>query len=88
MSLDGIRGAGIERESAFALYGNGILPVLRFELSDADLFDAAIDRIDNKTFGICEAIGAPISMERLEATPWAKYSLDGARKMDRGEFAS
>ena len=48
MSLEGIRGAGIERDSAFAFYGNGLLPVLRLELSDAKLFDAAITRIEAK----------------------------------------
>ncbi len=48
VSLEGIRGAGIERASAFALYGNSLLPVLRFELSDDDLFDAAIERIEKK----------------------------------------
>jgi hypothetical protein len=48
VSLEGIRGAGIERDSAFALYGNGLLPVLRFELSKESLFDAAVDRIEVK----------------------------------------
>lgn len=48
VSLEGIRGAGIERASAFALYGNGLLPVLRLELSDDGLFDAAIQRIEKK----------------------------------------
>jgi len=48
MSLDGIRGAGVERESAFAFYGNGLMPVLRLELSDSDLFDAAVTRIEEK----------------------------------------
>lgn len=48
MSIDGIRSAGIERDSAFALYGNGLLPVLRFELSDSESFDAAIARIEEK----------------------------------------
>jgi hypothetical protein len=47
MSLDGIRGAGIERESAFAFYGNGLMPVLRLELSDSELFDAAVTRIED-----------------------------------------
>ena len=49
MSLEGIRGVGIERESAFAMYGNGLLPVLRFELSKSSLFDAAIERIEEKS---------------------------------------
>jgi len=56
MSLEGIRGAGIERGTAFALYGNGLLPVLRFELSKAELFDAAIERIEEKA-GESLAIG-------------------------------
>jgi hypothetical protein len=48
MSLEGVRGAGIERNSAFALYGNGLLPVLRFELSKTELFDATVERIEEK----------------------------------------
>jgi hypothetical protein len=48
MSLEGIRGAGIERDAAFALYGNGLLPVLRFELSKSELFNAAVERIEKK----------------------------------------
>lgn len=48
MSIEGIRGAGIERDSAFAFYGNGLLPVIRFELTDSAAFDAAIARIEGK----------------------------------------
>ncbi len=48
MSIEGIRGAGIERDSAFAFYGNGLLPVIRFELTDSAAFDAAIARIEDK----------------------------------------
>lgn len=48
MSVDGIRNAGVQRGSAFAFYGNGLLPVLRFELSDMKLFDEAIARIEDK----------------------------------------
>jgi len=48
MSLEGIRGAGIDSESAFAFYGNGLMPVLRLELSDSDLFDAAVERMEER----------------------------------------
>lgn len=48
LSLEGLRGVGMERESAYALYGNGLLPVFRIELSDSDLFDAAVNRIEKK----------------------------------------
>ncbi len=48
MSIEGIRGAGIDRDSAFVFYGNGLLPVIRFELTDGAAFDAAIARIESK----------------------------------------
>lgn len=50
--------------------------------------DAALDRIENKTYGICEALGTAINKERLEATPWSRYSVEGARMMDRGRGRS
>lgn len=49
LSIEGARSMGIERDSAFALYGNGLLPVMRLELSDSKLFDAAISRIEGKS---------------------------------------
>lgn len=48
MTIDGMRSAGIERGAKFALYGNGVIPVARVELTDPDLFDAAIDRVEEK----------------------------------------
>ncbi len=69
MSLEGIRGAGIERDSAFAFYGNGLLPVLRLELSDSDLFDAAIARIEEKAGQVLligEATGATYKYAEVE----------------------
>jgi RNA polymerase-binding transcription factor DksA len=50
--------------------------------------DAALERIDNGTYGICEALGTEINQERLEATPWSRYSVEGARMMDRGRGRS
>jgi hypothetical protein len=48
MSIDSIRAAGIGRESAFVFYGNGLMPVLRLELTDPELFDATISRMEEK----------------------------------------
>ena len=48
LSLDGLRGAGMETDAAFAFYGHGLLPVMRIELSDESLMDAAIARIEEK----------------------------------------
>ena len=48
LSIEGLRGAGIGRNATGAVYGNGLLPVIRFELTDGALFDAAISRIEEK----------------------------------------
>ncbi len=44
--------------------------------------DDALARIENKTYGICEMLGKPIKKERLENTPWARYSIEAARRME------
>jgi DnaK suppressor protein len=48
--------------------------------------NAALAKIQNGTFGICEGTGKPISRPRLEAQPWARYSIEYARQMERGTF--
>lgn len=46
--------------------------------------DEALERIESGTYGICAVLGIAIPKERLEAKPWAKTSLEGARLLDRG----
>ena len=48
LSIEGFRGAGIQRDSKAVVYGVGLLPVLRMTLSDGDLMDAAIARVEEK----------------------------------------
>jgi RNA polymerase-binding protein DksA len=36
---------------------------------------AALKRLDQGTYGICELSGQPIPIERLEAVPWARYTV-------------
>jgi len=45
--------------------------------------DDAIDRIENKTFGLCEVTGKPISTKRLGELPWTRMSIDAAREFER-----
>lgn len=45
--------------------------------------DEALQRIENKTYGICELTGRPIRPERLEELPWTRYSIDAARELER-----
>ena len=46
--------------------------------------DAALKRIEDGTYGICEGCGKPIGEERLEAIPWTRFCIDDARKRGGG----
>lgn len=39
----------------------------------------ALERIENRTYGICLATGKPISKERLEAVPHTRYSIEAKK---------
>lgn len=45
--------------------------------------DMALKRIDEGTYGVCERTGKRISTERLAELPWARYSIEAAREMER-----
>lgn len=61
-----------ERGEVEALAGN-LLETLE------DL-DAALEKFEAGTFGMCESCGAPISEARLEAMPAARLCIDCASK--------
>ena len=46
--------------------------------------DDALQRIEDRNYGICEGTGQPIPKARLEAQPWAKYCVEYARKLEEG----
>ena len=46
--------------------------------------DDAMQRIEQGTYGICEATGKPIAKARLEAKPWARYCVEYARMLEQG----
>ena len=48
MSIEGMRGAGIGRDATGVLYGNGLLPVARVDLTEGDLFDDALARLESE----------------------------------------
>lgn len=48
MSTEGFADAGIDRDSQFAFYGAGLLPVMRISLSDSQLMETAIKRLEEK----------------------------------------
>jgi RNA polymerase-binding transcription factor DksA len=46
--------------------------------------DAALGRIEDGTYGVCQMTGKPIPKARLNAKPWAKYTVEAARELERG----
>jgi RNA polymerase-binding protein DksA len=46
--------------------------------------NGALAKIRDGTYGICEGTGKPISKARLEAKPWARYSIEYTRQMENG----
>lgn len=48
--------------------------------------DDALARIEKGTYGICEEMGKPISVERLRHTPWARYCIEAARQHERAAY--
>ena len=45
--------------------------------------EAAINRIHNGTYGVCEITGKPINKERLTAVPFTRYSLEGQAEFEK-----
>lgn len=53
---------------------------------DRDLLkeiNLALAKMQNGSYGLCEGTGQPINKERLEYQPWARYSVEHQRKMER-----
>jgi DnaK suppressor protein len=44
--------------------------------------EAALMRIEDGTFGICEETGDEIEERRLEVQPWTRVSLEAARELE------
>ena len=49
-----------------------------------EAIDAALQRIEDGTYGKCVNCGAQIPEERLEAMPWATLCIECKRKEERG----
>jgi len=47
--------------------------------------DDALQRIEDRKYGICEGTGKPIPKARLEAKPWARYCVEHARMLEQGQ---
>jgi RNA polymerase-binding protein DksA len=64
-----------EHDLAFRLLSN--------EASALQEVDAALGRIEQGTYGICEETGKPIPEERLRAVPWTRYTKEVQERLER-----
>lgn len=46
--------------------------------------EAALQRVEDGTYGTCVVCGKPIGEERLEAVPYASLCIDDKRRLERG----
>ena len=69
MSVQGLRDAGIGRDALFAMYGDGLLPVIRLALTDGDKFDEAIARFEKKA-------EAKLETAEIRGMPYRYAELD------------
>jgi len=45
--------------------------------------EAAFERLEKGTYGICEACGRPIEPARLEERPFARFCLEDQQRVER-----
>ena len=72
MTLDGVRAAGIGRQSTSVVYGQGLLPVLRLALTDGKLMEQTIARIEDKA-------GSKMSVGKIGAQSYRYAGDDDAK---------
>jgi RNA polymerase-binding protein DksA len=58
------------------------LGLVSFEQEALYEIDAALKRIDDGTYGVCELTGKPISWKRLQAIPWTRFSLQAEVQLE------
>lgn len=61
------------------------LALVESERKELFEIDRALQRLEQGSYGICEGTGQPIPRPRLEAIPYARYSVEYQRKLEAGE---
>ena len=65
-----------------------VLSLVSSEQEALSEIDAAIKRIHDGTYGICEATGKPIAKERLLAVPFTRHSAEAQKQIERNRYRS
>ncbi len=61
-----------------------MLSISTTEREQIKLIDEALERIEDGTYGLCLHSGEKIGLPRLEAVPWAKYTIEVQEKVEKG----
>jgi DnaK suppressor protein len=64
------------------------LSILSSEQDALYELDAALSRIADGRYGICEETGEPIPEERLRVLPWTRYTLKAAERLEQHHMES
>jgi len=59
-----------------------VLGLASFEQEGLYEIDAALKRIEDGTYGICELTGKAIPWERLQAIPWTRFSIEAENQLE------
>jgi DnaK suppressor protein len=81
---------GVDNGDSVDQASQSIEKELLFELSDnerntLDMIEAAIRKLDNGTYGLCEATQRAIGRQRLEAIPYCRYSIEYQNQLENKE---
>ncbi len=72
MRSDRLRAAGVPRSPQMAIYGMGLIPVLRVALADTEAFEATLDELEAKS-------GEKMLVAELDGRPYRYVGDDSAR---------
>ena len=65
-----------------------VLGLVSSEQEALSEIDAAIKRIHDGTYGICEITGKPIAKDRLTAVPFARNSAEAQKQLEKNRYRS
>ena len=60
-----------------------LLAELAQEEKELTEIEAALLRLQNGTYGVCEITGEPIAASRLRAVPWTRFSKEAGSRRER-----
>jgi len=61
------------------------LNLIQTQRDELKEIDAALERVEEGTFGLCEICGKPISRRRLQAMPYARLCVECKREEEEKE---